>query len=86
MLSFARGAGSSFEQADAATPTATFGHLLRPLPAYQAAGIWLGEDYRSPVSGGVVSAVQAVLIALILALAVFGTVVQLAAGASARRC
>ncbi len=79
VLSYARGAGSSFEQANAAAPTpATFGHLTRPLPAYQAAGIWLGEDYRSPVSGGVVSAVQAVLIALILALAAFGTVVQLA--------
>ena len=79
VLSYARGAGSSFEQADAAVPTpATFGHLTRPLPAYQVAGIWLGQDYRSPVSGGVASAVQALLIALILALAVLGTVAQLA--------
>ena len=80
VLSYARGAGTSFEQSsNAAVPTpTTFGHLIRPLPAYQAAGIWLGEDYRSPVSAGAASAVQAVLIALILALAAFGTVAQLA--------
>jgi hypothetical protein len=56
--------------------TAFLGQLLRPLPAAQAAGVWLSEDYRGPVEEGLKTA-QGVLIAVMLALAAFGLAVEL---------
>jgi hypothetical protein len=82
VLSYSRGAATSFEQsgtgvAGAVPVPATLGHLVRPLPATQAAGVWFGGDYRLPVAG-TTGRVQAVMIALVLALAAFGFVAQLA--------
>jgi hypothetical protein len=78
VLTYARGAGSSFQQANVAVPTpVTLGHLISPLPAYHVAGVWLGEDYRSPVPLGTTQALQTVFIVLMFALAVVGLVAQL---------
>ena len=57
-------------QGDVAPP---FGQLVRELPLSEVAGVWLGADYRIPVPPGR-SAVNAILIAAMLAAAVVGLV------------
>ena len=49
------------------------GHLLRPLPLEQIAGVWLNMDYRTPVPPSR-STLNAVLIALVLGLFAIGAV------------
>jgi len=56
------------------------GHLLRPIPLEQAAGVWLARDYRGAVSGGLVG-LNSVLIVGACALALVG----IAAGLLRRR-
>ncbi|MDX6648928.1 MAG: hypothetical protein QOJ97_879 [Solirubrobacteraceae bacterium] len=56
--------------------TAFLGQLLRPLPAAQAAGVWLSEDYRGPVEEGLKTP-QGILIGVMIALAAFGLAVEL---------
>ncbi|HYP49074.1 MAG TPA: hypothetical protein VEQ61_10595, partial [Thermoleophilaceae bacterium] len=45
---FADRAGDAFASEGGAS-TAYVGHLLRPLPLVQTAGVWLARDYRGPV-------------------------------------
>jgi hypothetical protein len=78
VISFGQGAATTFESGGAnSVSTAQFGHLLRPMPAYQAAGVWLGDDYRLPLAPGGTQRIQTALIVLVLALAVVGVAVQL---------
>jgi hypothetical protein len=78
VVSYGSGAGSSFEASgEVGVSPVTYGQLLRPLPAYQAAGIWLGEDYRIAVPTGSTQTIQTLLIALMLAAALVGLVGQL---------
>jgi hypothetical protein len=74
-LAFGRGAEGYYSETGAMvvgnTP-AILGHLLRPLPAEQAIGIWPAGDYRVPLAGmsATVTAVLVVLALLLLAVAV----------------
>ena len=58
VLEYARGAGTSFSGGSggsgggAVITPATFGHLIRPLPLTQVAGVWLGQDYRTAIAPG----------------------------------
>ena len=56
--------------------TAFMGQLARPLPLTQAAGVWLGRDYRVPVTGDA-SLPNGILIGLALALVAIGVISQL---------
>jgi len=50
---FGSGAGGKPSDFEAAGGVASeLGQLVRPLPLQQAAGVWLGDDYRLPVSQG----------------------------------
>ena len=51
---------------------------MRALPPTQAAGIWLGQDYRFALGSGPTLWLQNALIALIVLLAAVGLATQLA--------
>ena len=48
VTSFAEHAGDTFASEGGAS-TAYLGHLIRPLPLDQVAGVWFARDYREPV-------------------------------------
>ena len=52
--------------------TVIFGHLVRPLPAYQALGIWPSDDYRFPIVGPrwPLTIAAMILVATLIAIAV----------------
>ncbi len=58
------------------SPT-VLGHLARPLPIYQALGIWPREDYRYALPEGWVSTLVAGLLVLGVALIVLAAIVEL---------
>jgi hypothetical protein len=72
---FIRGAGSTFTTAGQVSTT-VLGQLLRPLPFGQAAGVWLGADYRLPVTGNLTK-FNEVGIALVLGLAAVAVLLEL---------
>ena len=72
---FAEQAGDAFASTGGAS-TAYMGHLLRPIPLVEAAGVWLAGDYRGPV-GSELDVLNAVLIVILVALAAAGVVVEL---------
>jgi hypothetical protein len=49
VTSFAKHASDAFA-AEGGASTAYLGHLARPIPAIQVAGVWLSGDYRLPVA------------------------------------
>jgi hypothetical protein len=49
VTSFAKHASDAFA-AQGGASTAYLGHLARPIPAIQVAGVWLSPDYRLPVA------------------------------------
>jgi hypothetical protein len=51
VASFARQASAAFASEGGAT-TAYLGHLARPIPLIQIAGVWFTRDYRLPVPDG----------------------------------
>jgi hypothetical protein len=51
VTSFAEHASDAFASEGGAS-TAYLGHLARPIPLIQAAGVWLSRDYRLPVPPG----------------------------------
>src|SRR4051812_7347657 len=75
-VSFGRGAAvaySSSGQIGGVNPGAVLGHLVRPLPPYQALGIWPRDDYRFPLHAGLVrtaTGVALVVVALLIVTAV----------------
>ncbi len=56
--------------------TAYLGQLLRPLPLEEAAGVWLGRDYRLPVPAGD-NTENSILIGVVVALALVGVFFEL---------
>jgi len=74
VIAFARGAGTNFESSIAGGGPSDFGHLVRPLPLEQAAGVWFGQDYRFPLGPGRPLTLQTILIVLVALLAVVGLV------------
>ena len=73
-LAFGRSA-EGFYAAEGGSSTAQMGHLLRPLPLWQSAGVWLNGDYRVPPTGAASLATGA-LAALAGLLALFGLAVE----------
>jgi len=76
-LDFGRRASEFFANTGGAT-TAYLGHLVRPLPLGQAAGVWLGRDYRYPVEAGL-ELPNSLLIAAVFAVACVGAVLEVRA-------
>jgi hypothetical protein len=74
-VSFGEAAEGSFSSSSG-TATADLGHLLRPLPLEQTAGVWLAKDYRGPVPLGRETE-NTLLIAAVLALALVGLALEL---------
>jgi hypothetical protein len=74
-VSFGRQASETFASSGGNT-TAYFGQLVRPLPLEQAAGVWLGRDYRLPVEPEFATE-NAVLIGVILVFALLGVIFEL---------
>jgi hypothetical protein len=72
---FANHAGDAFASSGGAS-TAYMGHLLRPIPLTETAGVWLTGDYRGPVVNDA-TVPNAVLIALVGLLAGVGIVLEL---------
>ena len=72
---FADHAGDAFASSGGAS-TAYMGHLLRPIPLVESAGVWLAGDYRGPV-GSEADVPNAVAIALLVVLAAIGVVLEL---------
>jgi hypothetical protein len=74
-VSFGRQASQTFASSGG-NATAYLGQLVRPLPVEQAAGVWLGRDYRFPVEPEFATE-NAVLIGVVLAFALLGVVFEL---------
>ena len=72
---FAEHASEAFAAEGGAT-TAYLGHLARPIPLVQTAGVWLARDYRLPVTPGN-EVENALLIAVFGVLALAGVVIEL---------
>jgi len=71
-LAFGRSA-ETFYAAEGGDATAQLGHLLRPLPLTEAAGVWLNGDYRIPLVGA--AGLATTLIAALAGLLASGAVV-----------
>jgi hypothetical protein len=70
LVHFTRVASGTFKSTGGAS-TGELGHLLRPIPLEQAAGVWLARDYRGPVIPGTESW-NAVLIVIVGLFALVG--------------
>lgn len=62
----------------ASSPVADLGQLVRPLPLSEAAGVWLGGDYRLAVTGvwGTATEVIAIVVAILLTGGALGTLLR----------
>ena len=75
VTSFAKHAGDTFASEGGAS-TAYLGHLLRPLPFDQVAGVWFSRDYREPVP--LQDATENTIVVIVIALlALVGIVLEL---------
>ena len=72
---FANHAGDAFASSGGAS-TAYMGHLVRPIPVTQTAGVWLTGDYRGPVVNAA-RVPNSVLITLVALLGAIGIVLEL---------
>jgi hypothetical protein len=68
---FAERAGDAFASEGGAS-TAYMGHLLRPIPLVQTAGVWLARDYRGPVQphNAVENSALLIVVGLLLAVGI----------------
>ena len=73
--SFAEHAGDTFASEGGAS-TAYLGHLIRPLPLDQVAGVWFARDYREPVSPQYATE-NTIFVVVIALLALAGIVLEL---------
>ena len=82
VVAFGRIASEQYSGAGGLTgvnSTSFLGHLVRPLPLYEAFGIWLRDDYRFPMPPGPLRLATAALILLAGLLALLTAVVELRA-------
>jgi hypothetical protein len=74
-VSFGEVAQGSFSTAER-SPTEDLGHLLRPIPLEQTAGVWLAKEYRSAVPASAETE-NALLVAVVVAMALAGMALEL---------
>ena len=80
VIGFGRVASEQYSGAGGLTganSTSFLGHLVRPLPLYEAFGIWLRDDYRFPLAPGPLATATRALIVLAAVLAVLAAVAEL---------
>ena len=80
VIAFGRVASEQYSGAGGLTgvnSTSFLGHLVRPLPLYEAFGVWLRDDYRFPLAPGFLAIATRALIVLAAGLAALAVVVEL---------
>ena len=80
VIAFGRVASEQYSGAGGLTganSTSFLGHLVRPLPIYEAFGIWLRDDYRFPLAPGFLATATGALIVVAAVLAALSALVEL---------
>jgi hypothetical protein len=76
-LSFGEQASGAFASGGGAVSPTVLGHLLRPLPIYEALGIWFRDDYRYPLQPGAGEIAGSILFGVAGVLLVLAAVMEL---------